>query len=411
MTDSKVKLSVHCGHWAHRSGPAWPENSVGRGALVGSAFHLLSEAKVKKMQLNASEYLEANGFTGSISRDAQALFSVAGPWIDRNVPSWARVEVGMAFDPHTGESREIPMKGPRDYTAALPREIPGTIDLFWVDNIDEDETFQLGDETYDLKAGQRVVFLFDWETGRSYYKGEAHQCDQIQIGAIKVAGVYGCDVAIVGILHVSMDKGVEPRVHFMDELEMAAAKESFRERGRYQSEPSPPKPGGWCIGMWCPVRSTCSASRRDAAEMSKMADAEAGEESAMQLVQPTVSLEIHSEADWHKLHEARLRAQEFLNNVEKTEREWIQKNGHVTLSDGKVFGPRKMTSESLVATPAMRVLSEVLSEEELDLVAPRKVSKSSLTKGLPAERRREVMEKLREGGATKKTSSTRWEAK
>lgn len=111
-------------------------------------------------------------------------------------------EVPLAYRPSTGEGRELP-EGPaghRDYSAALPDEIPGTADVVIV---------------RDEPDGTRKVIVPDWKSG---FQDVDHPADnrQIQAQVLSAARAHQADIG-VGVVAYVRPSGFSVVEHVFDQ--------------------------------------------------------------------------------------------------------------------------------------------------------------------------------------------------
>ncbi len=158
-------------------------------------------------------------------------------WWEENAPrlDW-QTEVPYAISLTTGIGRELPSKGQRDYSAATPDEVPGTIDLLAFD----------GDAAlvWDIKTTLRPEFTT-----------EPARNKQLLTLALAVQRAHGVDEVRVGLLFAN---------EYVTRLETATfdvlALDMFEDdlRANVASIPaSEPTPGNHC--RFCKARVACPA--------------------------------------------------------------------------------------------------------------------------------------------------------
>lgn len=252
LSASRIGVARRCLWWA-RPDVVLPERETTEASELGTALHEAAEEHAEDLE----EDLRAAAADGDIAaiaerrglapakaaelralydawRDWWATYSGGAPW---------RAEVPFAIDLATGEARELPSTGQRDYSAARETEIPGTVDVVLVE---EDEAVVV-----DLKTGRppKRVSMY-W--------------DQLLHGAIAARRVLGAERVRVVIAHVTPD-GVETDKAALDGFDLDLALAELRATFAGAIESAEPRPGPHCKG--CPAAAVCPETSRALAEI------------------------------------------------------------------------------------------------------------------------------------------------
>lgn len=233
---SKLALLPHCRYFA-RPDVAWPEDEAGDAARFGNAIHTLVDALLRDRPMPIDEAMLLHGVPES---ERLRVAKVWGTAIDYITPlrriGW-RSELPLAWDWTSDTARELESRGHRDYSQALPTEIPLTLDVATMD----------GD----------VAEVRDWKTGQTPLESYAAQAT---IGALAWARVTGASRARAVFTHLGED-GAHEHAWEYDAMGLDAAAHELTAALESAATGKPePTPGPHCSDLYCPLRATCPAT-------------------------------------------------------------------------------------------------------------------------------------------------------
>lgn len=409
LTGSRLSLARKCTAWTLPSVPMPPEVED-PFCKSGSALHTLTELHLEdgpeRAEQHALALLVGEEMRPSDAEKVVDWYQAAQSHLD-SLPETIRTEVPFAYDYESDTARELPGGARRDYSMCLDGEIPTTLDAFW---IQEEE-------------GEAVACVADWETGWTGYKGKISESLTMALGALCVARSLGCSHARVAFWRVG-PSGVRVSEHLLtpEELDARAFEISVLMDDIHGDRvldleflpipPSEPQPGPWCHEQFCPALGTCPVAQQAIAETELVQIARVPAEREKPTPAPLdmraiMAVEIrdhdHARSVLHRVRmvEAGAKAIRAALNL------YTDRHGPIPLDKGRVFGPRTTTKDRLRATPeSLAILADV---GELDVLAPRSLSKSRLTKVLGAAASREVLARLRDAGAVEATTTIKHE--
>lgn len=249
LTASKIALARSCLWWAR--GDACLPGSVASGASdLGDAFHATAERESDVMSEDELDAIFRDVGPGGSELTDLKLDEPKRKTLSDHVDAWREWFSGfeiehpwhaqerpLALDTSTGSARLLPSKGHRDYSGALPWEVPGTIDLIG------------------LGSGLTVV---DYKTGSKPHRYIDHE-DQMRHLATAAGLAFGAWEVRAIVAHVTPD-GVSTDGRVLDSLDFAIVTEELRTlvAGIDDAEA---KPGLHCDDKWCPGRAVCPATR------------------------------------------------------------------------------------------------------------------------------------------------------
>jgi hypothetical protein len=311
--------------------------------------------------------------------DLDAMPHTAGQW---------RAEVPLAYHPAGDSGRELPSKGERDYSAALPGEIPGTADL--------------------VGLTPDAVVVLDVKTGRAPL-GEPGTALQLLHNALALCRLHGRSIAVVGwVKLLSGQPRFETATLGAEELRAAAERlravqsKALEAELAHMADPDAVTPvlGEHC--RYCPAWFRCPAQMTLAATVTRAA-----------LGQESMSLEVPRERRGEFIT--------FVHAVESfTDRLIATANAMATeepilLPNGKVYSAEVETREYLDPLMTQQVLGEISPGLAADVVATKlTASKQALSdaaqKHLPLGQKKQawvtsLLATLREKGAAFERSS------
>jgi hypothetical protein len=216
LTASKLELGSRCLWWA-RPDVELPAGSASAAAELGTAFHRVAdeeggveeEDELDEAALDASfrryvqcELEPAAGLAPAARAELERLVMGWRAWWDLTVAGRELLherEKAFALGPSGG--RRVESAEQRDYSAVAEDEVPGTVDLVYVED--------------------GLVSVVDYKTGRGPHRVSDHEAQLRHLGAA-VAKVYNVDRVRVAIAHVTTeDHGLETPV-VVDELVLDA---------------------------------------------------------------------------------------------------------------------------------------------------------------------------------------------
>lgn len=261
-------------------------------------------------------------------------------------------EVAFAISTQTGDARELPSNGARDYGSALPAEIPGTADLVRVD----------GD----------IVHIRDLKTG--WYQDLKHWQDQMTFYAVCAASAHKCERATVAVWLAPPGmraKEIGYKELSVDDLAAAHTKiiNTWHEVGFVRAciaagETPDVTTGAHC--RYCPAFTSCPAQISLAASMAGLVT------KGGQLPEFTVQSAARS---WENI-----KRMEKVLEVAKTTIKLMAENAPVDLGDGKELAA--VEEEHLESAVAYDTLLQMHGKDLADLCVTSKTTKTGLIKAL-----------------------------
>ena len=256
VTASKVSLARHClAPWT--SHIAWAKTASTQ-ANVGTAFHKWPEIVIAaggQAPMNPSAYVEQ---LPDITEDLRPLLlRLILAWeihwrACRSLVGWS-AEVAYAYDPQTGEARELGSGLQRDYSGAKAGEMAMTMDA------------------RNMSDGALII---DWKTGKQANAERAKDHGQGKLLALAVARAHGLDAVAFEIVHVATT-GITVDRALYDGFALDDYAEELRDIDcRVRAGQQEPNPGTHCHSLWCPIVAGCPAAapnpwdiRRDTLEV------------------------------------------------------------------------------------------------------------------------------------------------
>jgi len=383
LTASKLDLAKRCRH-PFGPGVDWPEESGDRYATAGSAFHAYGAAVINRDDSADECERIMDQLSESDAAAVQAMCDGVELFID-SLPEPALAETAFAYDVEVDTARQLPGQGNRDYGACTESEVPGTIDVWWVELIS--------------RSSEAVAVVADWETGWSHYKGSARHSLQLGFYALCVARACGCTRARVEIWHVDDEGAVKKDVAELDELDMDAIAGEVKQLHEATQADAEPCPGTHCDGKFCPLLGSCPVAQKATSEALVVAGDESPEPYALPLIELQSPEHAASVLTRLKMVEAGCK------HISAKLREYTAEHGPIPLDNGKVWGPRDINRDTIDTDKAMVVLAEYGDVDEL---VPRKATKTAL-KALPPKTRKLALGALKEAGALTSKTSVRFE--
>lgn len=284
----------------------------------------------------------------------QVVTGTLPPRLARIAPPHARVEVTVGYDAATGAGRLVGDKEGRDYVGFGPFEIPGKIDVLW---LDED-----------------TVVIVDWKTGHKEVD-PAERNWQLWGYALAVCRALGKSKARIYIAYTNQP-GQPIDEHTLDAMDLADFAARLKQlqvreaelRQRYKSGEQPTtREGSWC--KHCASKSRCASKTGLLVQLSERGLAVIGD---TQLTRERAR-EAHFEIE---------RVDQLLKEAKARREKWVDENGPIDLGDGRAFGrvPRK-GNRVLDGDKAVQAIREIVGEsaKEFEAMAvERKTSQAAI---------------------------------
>src|SRR6185369_13310973 len=170
---SRIWLLEKCAWWAqgsrgehHSEGPSSP--SAAHGTEVHDLVHRVLTGKPAPAESSPRAQHQA----GLVLR-----------WLKENAPAVLLSEVPLLYNVATDNTFQLSGEGHRAYGDVGPTEVPGTVDVMWLD------------------AANQTAKVLDLKTG--YHVEGADQSLQLETLGLAASRLYGVDEAMVG--HVRVD--------------------------------------------------------------------------------------------------------------------------------------------------------------------------------------------------------------
>lgn len=329
-----------------------PPDEPGRAAVVGVAAHARIAAA-----LGLAEPL-LDGLSDDERRTVDAQTERARAWLaGRPDLVTARAEVAFAWDTTQGKARALEPRHARDYDdVARSREIPCTLDLVAV-------------------TSPRRAVVVDWKTGRAAHVEPARDNAQLLLGALCARSHCGVSEVEIGIVYLG--DGSEPAryssaVVYDLELDAFAAELVALFRSIPTADP---RAGAHCTERYCKRLGQCPATVATLLEVGRPE-----EPAKWPVVVDPRAIVSRAHAAW--LLRAAKMASAVAAKAESAVREYTSALGTpLDLGDGRVYGPERGPTRLDTAT-ALHVLEA--EGVDLDLAAPRSVSRDSIGEALRA---------------------------
>jgi hypothetical protein len=247
------------------------------------------------------------------------------PKLENPIPEYA-----FAYDPKTGEGRELGRMMGRDYSAATKTEFPGTTDLVGI--CPEDG----------------VLEVWDWKTGLTEVPAPAWNW-QLRHAALAINKTFAPERMRIGIIHLS--DGVVKESYEVKQSDLVKWREELTalqgvllEAIELGSVPAV-KTGPHC--KYCPAWNNCPAQT---GLIKKLAHGPAQffEEVNSLLTPETVGLAANRY----------LQVKELMRNMEGAFRSWVAENGAIKLGGGQVLGKVMVGRKELDGSVTFDVLAE-----------------------------------------------------
>lgn len=319
VSASKLSLLQKCQLW-----PTLPhaDDPPGEAALTGTALHAMIGAEISG---------EAPP-TPPEGADVDAARTGFGAWRDwwrtsKQAADLGRLwtaELPYAYDPATGEARELPTGGHRAYEGLRPGEIAGTADLVGRD----------GD----------AVVVGDWKGGRAEYVEPATTNPQLAFLALCAARTAGVARARVFLAFVRPE-GLTLDVAELDAMDL----DGFEVELRAALDAIPtaePRTGAHC--RFCPARAACPATEKDAAAV-------AGEDASRALVRVTRG-ELATPEQLGAAYERLVVLEDVLRAARDRVRTEVDRLGAVPLPSGRRLRLVDVSRETLSRASVKRAL-------------------------------------------------------
>jgi hypothetical protein len=226
----------------------WPPSPPGRPAIYGTAFHTCAELWYASGEVNIEGVAARHGLG---AEEAARLERAFDGWSTSRVASLsdATPEWGAGYDTATGTVVLLPRGEGRAAYDGLPSTvICGTLDLVRVDA--------------DSKTGE----VHDWKTGRSKLP-KAKDNYQLLFGALLLARAYDLDSVRVYLHTVDEDGELRTSEGEVDAIELDGIEAAVTRWQREATEGPTLNPGEHCMGLYCPIRATCSKTTESIDEL------------------------------------------------------------------------------------------------------------------------------------------------
>jgi hypothetical protein len=312
----------------------------------------------------------------------QVVGGTLPPRLSRIAPPHARVEVTVAYDAATGAGRIVGDKEGRDYTGFGPYEIPGKIDVVW---IDED-----------------TVVIVDWKTGHKEVD-PAERNWQLWGYALAVCRALSKSKARIYIAYTNQP-GQPIDEHTLDAMDLADFAARLKQlqvreaelRQRYKAGEQPTtREGTWC--RYCASKSRCPSKTGLLVQVAERGLAVIGD---TQLTRERAR-EAHFEIE---------RIDQLLKEAKARREKWIDENGPIDLGDGRAFGrvPRR-GNRVLDGDKAVQAIREIVGESAREfeaLAVERKTSQAAIERAAkllgvgqsPKKLKEQIVKRLEELG-------------
>lgn len=331
LTASKLELAVRCAFpWS--PGAQWV-NRQSAAASLGTALHAYVEALVTSGAALSSgqpfpKIADVAASHGLDAEQGEALVRMVTAWLAEFKPllGW-RAEVTFAYDPSTDTAREIGASLGRDYSAARPGEVVGTVDI--------------------VSMGGDCVEVYDWKCGQQDGLAPAAEHEQLRFLGLAAARAYGVSRARIVIGHVQ-ESGASRDVAELEAWDLDEIAEHVREVAeRIAAESAEPTPGAWCSSSYCPCVATCPAIQAAADTMlATLAPVSETAPRHLPIVASVEAIESREHAGW--LYERAVAIRKLAETVEKAAKAYCDEVGPIPLSDGRELRCQTETRETVI---------------------------------------------------------------
>lgn len=326
LTFSKLELVEACGFAFNPAAPEVGEISS-TDAAIGNAYHgvyatvvnhgmgsgpaQLVDAEIRKAGLDPEKY----------RAQVQGLDPVRSACALAAQHCTLRAEVAVAFDPTTGEARDLGQEIDRAYVLK-PGEIAGTADLVWteVDPVNREVTLVVADH----KSG----FRSEWTVT------PAERNAQLAALAVALSRLVDCDRVRVELRFPKDGAEEVVDAHTYSLLDLAEVEDRIVELAKRPESSPEPTPGIHCTQGWCPIRATCPATTQ---AMDKIVPAEGASEDWPIAITDASQIQGPRHAAWI-IHRAKAVETAARILIEACKR-WSDANGPVPLDGGQQWGP------------------------------------------------------------------------
>lgn len=382
-TASKLSLARACTFpWS--GGKEWAQFAPSPFADYGNAVHAVCDALVK----GNAPHLDAIAKTHSLSAtDKRRLERTAATVADflaseAEAFTWRASEVPLAYHLTTGAARALKTRGARDYSDVKNGEMSCTVDF--------------------VGAGPGYLVVRDWKTGRQSNVDPVATNAQMQFCALAAARHYGASLVRVELAFID-EADVYVDHAMFDDLDFGECAAELTRLVERIGRKEPPAPGHHCGSHYCPIVASCPATTAALAAV----------DSASELQFP-LSVEIASaEHATHTRHRLKV-VRDACDKIETALKNWIRTNGPIPAGDGKVYGVRESTRETidLAAKDAYVTLVRHLGEDGAGEAVTLSTTKAAIhaavvaksPKGQYRATEEALLDELRELGAVRVSS-------
>lgn len=418
LTGSRIELAdAGCLYWA-RPDVALPARTESAASALGSATHeaaQISGETAPDRTVDEEELEDALrdaatsswvggaecvpvvaakwGLTPSATEALSELYEAWYAWWREFVPDGASIlyEVPYAWDTTTWQARQLPSKGPRDYSDATWSEVTCTLDAV-------------------IRGVDGSVTVVDLKTGRRRHR-PASEHAQLAMGAMCVAGVTGAREVRVVLAKI------QPGHVYVDEATLDVLTLDTRALSLAAHvlaiDSAEPVPGTHCSALYCPAIAVCEGPRALAGRVPELARA--------------LSVAIETEAHAAAALLAVKPLQAFVDELKRGAVAWAETHGgSVRMPDGSVMRRTPQPRRTVDPDLALPVLRRELGVTAEDLIKTRRsVSVAAIERAASAacpqgrkrvevdtRRRRvsEVMAAIEATGGVKVSSYNVWES-
>jgi hypothetical protein len=310
FTASKSAILAHCNWWL-APGARW-DNASHAGAELGVEKHGLASAEIDGSDFEASDR-------------AHEAFEAMRPLLAELASRGdAFAEVAFAYDPVTDTARILSEGKSREeaYSLAAPHEVTGTADLMVVGR----------------GVHQGTVFIDDHKSWAPGVHVDAK--DQLRTLGMFAARALNLENVEIGTVLMGDFEARRVDVEVLDYF--AIEKIAGELTDRLQAPIVPPNPGAWC--RWCPHRTFCSVAEQAIDQV--VDDAIADTLPASALVRDRkLTLDIQDAAQLEFTIHALMLVDQRRKAIWREACRFADREGGVTLSDGRVFSGKEVTVE------------------------------------------------------------------
>lgn len=353
VSGSALALLRHCAYGFRDDLAPPPPDEPGRPAVVGTAAH----ARIAARLGFAEPLLE--GLSDDERRTVDEQTARAVEWLATRpgLATAALPEVAYAWSVSAHRARRLMPLHARDYSDVVrTHEIPCTLDAVAV-------------------LSQQRALVVDWKTGRAAHVEPARDNAQLLLGALCARSYYGVQEVEIGIVYLG--DGSEPARYssaVVSDLELDAFGAELAALW-YSIPTAEPRPGAHCTEKYCKRLGQCPATASTLLEVGQPEN-----DHKFEVVVDARAIVSRAHAAW--LLRAAKMASAVATKAEAAVREYTSAiGGTLDLGDGRVYGPERGASRIDSAVAARVLATEGL---DLDLAAPRSVSRDSIGEALRA---------------------------